>query len=333
MRRASGAWQRFWFEPQSTAGLAIIRIAVGFVTLGWGLSLLPDFEAFFSDHGVEPIAPVHPPTGSWDVLSVFPSYTVALVLYGALLLASLGLLVGYRTRLASVVVFVAVVSFEHRAPSIWNSGDSLLRILLFFLMLAPAGASFSADRWRVARDRFWEFPARAPWALRLIQVQISVLYLASVWLKLHGPFWRDGTAVSYAVRLQDFQRFPLPGPLTHSLLFSSLLTYWTLAVELMLGMLVWNRAARPLVLALGVLLHLGLGFNMRLGFFSETILVCYLAFLSPAAAQRVILATRDCVRRVRSRRPAPTPATPGQIARWSRPDSAGRRKAASDHSP
>jgi hypothetical protein len=37
--------------------------------------------------------------------------------------------------------------------------------------------------------------------------------------------------------------------------FSVALTYWTLAVELMLGMLVWNRTARPVVLALGVVLH------------------------------------------------------------------------------
>jgi uncharacterized membrane protein YphA (DoxX/SURF4 family) len=330
MRQINRTWQRFWFEPQSTAGLAIVRIAVGFLTFAWSLSLLPDLEAFFSGHGIEPIAPVHPPAGSWGVLNVLPGYTAALVLYGALLLASLCLLVGYRTRFASVVVFVAVVSFEHRAPSIWNSGDALLRILLFFLMLAPAGTSLSLDRRRTARDRFWEFPARAPWALRLIQIQISVLYLASAWLKLHGPSWRDGTAVSYALRLQDFQRFALPGPLNHSLLFSSLVTYWTLAVELMLGILVWNRAARPLVLSLGVLLHLGLGFNLRLGFFSETILVCYLAFLSPAAAERVIFAVCDRVRSTRRRLRGPTSETSRQIAWWLRSGRPRRAPQSSD---
>ncbi len=221
-----------------------------------------------------------------------------------MLAASLCLIVGFRTRLASVLVFVGVVSFEHRTPSIFNSGDGLLRNVLFFLMLAPAGASLSVDRLRQARDRFWEFPSRAPWALRLIQIQISVVYISSVWLKLHGPDWRNGTAVSYAARLQDFQRFVLPHALTHSLLFSSVMTYCTLAIELMIGILVWNRAARPLVLGLGVSLHFGLGFDLRLGFFSEIMVASYLAFLSPAMGERVVLAVRALVGRRRRPNPA-----------------------------
>src|SRR5262249_4135425 len=159
---------------------------------------------------------------------VFPSYGAAVALFVALLLASLCLTVGYRTRLASVVVFVAVLSFEHRTPSIFSSADALLRILCFFLMFAPAGASLSVDRWRIARDRFWEFPARAPWALRLVQIQISVMYLSTVWLKLHGSDWLNGTAVSLVARLEDFQRYAFPWSLSHSLLFSTVMTYWTL---------------------------------------------------------------------------------------------------------
>ena len=198
-------------------------------------------------------------------------------------------------RLASIVVFVGIVSFEHRAASIWNSGDGLLRNITFLLMFAPAGASLSVDRWRRAHDRFWEFPARAPWALRLVQIQLSAVYLGAVWLKLHAPAWLHGTAVSYAARLEDFPRFPLPNVFSHSPFFSSVLTYWTIAVELMVGILVWNRAARPLVLSLGVALHVTVGLNMELGFFSETMLAVYLAFLTPTFASACILALRDGV--------------------------------------
>ena len=148
MKRVADAWERFWFAPQPTSSLALFRIAIGIISFGWALSLVPDFHAFFSSEGVEPIAPVHPPAGVWGVLNTFPDYPVAVGLLLALLVASLCLTVGYRTRLASVVVFVAMLSFEHRAPSIWNSGDGLLLILCFFLMFAPAGASLSVDRWR-----------------------------------------------------------------------------------------------------------------------------------------------------------------------------------------
>jgi hypothetical protein len=308
VRRVADAWARFWFAPEPTSSLALFRIAIGFISFGWALSLVPDFHAFFSADGVEPVAPVLARPGGWGVLNTFPDYPVAVALLVALVVASLCLTVGYRTRLASVVVFVAVVSFERRAPSIWNSGDGLLQVLCFFLMFAPAGVSLSVDRWRNARDRFWEFPARAHWAVRLVQIQVSVVYLSSVWFKVNGTGWLDGTAVSFAMRLEDFQRYALPGVISDSLLVSSVMTYWTLAIELMIGILVWNRTARPYVLALGVGLHLVVGFNLRLGFFSETMLAAYLAFLSPAAATAVILACRDRLHVLAARRRAPEPA-------------------------
>jgi hypothetical protein len=169
--------------------------------------------------------------------------------------------------------------------------------MALFLMLAPAGASLSVDRWRTARDRFWEFPARAPWALRLMQVQLSALYLGSVWEKLHGAPWTHGTAVSYAMQIQDFQRFAAPALVTHSMLVSSVLSYLTLATELMIAILVWNKAARPLVLLLGVGLHMGIDLTLRIGFFSAAVLTLYLVFLSPAAASAGVLAVRDRVLR------------------------------------
>ena len=296
MKRATRAWERFWFAPTPTSTLALFRIAIGVISFAWALSLIPDLHAFFSSDGIEPIAPTHPALGAWGVLNAFPSYTAAVALLAALLIASCCLTIGYRTRLSNVVVFVGILSFEHRAPSIWNSGDGLLRILCFFLMLAPAGASLSVDRWRTARDRFWEFPTRAPWALRLVQIQVSVVYLSTVWFKLHGHDWLHGTAVSFAVRMEDLQRFPFPGGLGRSLLFSSVMSYWTIAIELMLGILVWNRAVRPYVLALGAGLHLLVGFNLRLGFFTETMLAAYVAFVSPAAAIAAVHAVRNRLR-------------------------------------
>ena len=298
MRTAGAAWNRFWFAPEPTSTLAIFRIAFGAIVFVWGLSLLPDFEAFFSAHGVQPIHSTGP--GVWGVLNLTDSYAVAVAVYVVLLASSLCVLVGYRTRLASVLLFVAIVSIDRRAPSIFNSGDGLVRCLAFSLVLAPAGASLSVDRWRKARDRFWEFPERAPWALRLVQIQVSIVYLTAVWEKLQGEPWLDGTAVSYALRLEDYERFAMPGALSQSLLVSGVMTYCTLVVELMLAVLVWNRAARPLVLALGVALHLGIAFHLRIGFFSETMLVAYLAFLTPAFASALVLAGRD---RLLQRRP------------------------------
>jgi hypothetical protein len=136
-------------------------------------------------------------------------------------------------------------------------------------------------------------------------VQVSILYLAAVWAKVRGVTWNDGTAVSYAFRIDDIARFPVPGFVTDSLVLANLLTYGTLAVELSIGILVWNRVLRPWVLLLGIGLHLGIDYAVRVGFFSYAVLVAYIAFIPPESAHSFILATRDRVARLTLPRWAP----------------------------
>jgi hypothetical protein len=293
--RIADAWERFWFAPEPTSTLALVRIAFGLVVIGWALALLADFSAWFGSDGV---VPHHPPAahGAWGPLGVVGGAGAAWICLVVLLVAAVCLVAGLRTRAAAALVFLGLLALERRDPFAFDSGDALLRITALYLALSPAGASLSLDRARRARERLWVFPARAPWALRLMQVQLSVLYLATAWTKLRGTTWNDGTAVSYALRLDDLERLPLPHLVTDSVLVANLMTYGTLAVELAIGVLVWNRRARPWVLGAGVALHLGIDYSIRVGFFTLAMLVLYLAFVPPDAATRVVLAARDRVR-------------------------------------
>ena len=54
MRRLWPAWRRFWFEPEETSTLALVRIAFGLVVLAWTLSLTGDIEEFFTGSGILP---------------------------------------------------------------------------------------------------------------------------------------------------------------------------------------------------------------------------------------------------------------------------------------
>jgi hypothetical protein len=296
----TGAWHRFWFRPEPTSTLALVRIAFGLVVLAWTLALLPDFFAWFGADGILPRQPGGV-RGAWGPLGPAASDGVLVASLIVLLLSSACLVVGYRTRAAAVLVFLGLLAFQRRDPWVFDSGDGLLRVIALYLALAPAGASLSLDRARHARDRFWEFPARAPWALRLMQVQLSVLYIATAWTKMRGTTWNDGTAVSYALRVGDLERFPVPHFVTDSVLIANFMTYGTLAIEVALGVLVWNRRARPWVLGLGVALHLGIDYSMRVGFFTAAILVLYIAFVPPETASRIVLAVRDRARPRRAR--------------------------------
>lgn len=294
----STAWERFWFRPQPTSTLALLRIAFGLLALAWTVSLSSDLDAFFGRTGLLPGQPTAP--GVWGVLAVFPSDLAVQILFGVLLCACIALTVGYQTRLAALLVFVGIMSLERRDPYVFNTGDGLMRLIAFYLMLAPAGAALSVDRWRQGH-RFWEFPRRSVWPLRLMQIQLSIIYLAGLWIKVQGTTWNNGTAVSYSMRISDLTRFPVPGFLTHSMLIANLMTFGTLAIELSLAILVWNRRLRPWILLVGVFLHLGIDYSIRVGFFSLAMLTLYIAFLNPEWAQTRLLAIGDRIERRRAR--------------------------------
>jgi hypothetical protein len=229
---------------------------------------------------------------SWSLLELFPSDTALVACFAGLVVAAACVLVGWHTRLATLAAFVLLLSFERRNLVVLNSADTLLRLFGLYLALAPAGAALSVDRWRRARDRFWEFPERAPWALRLLQLQVSILYLFTVWLKVQGETWNNGTAVSYSLRVTEVARFEVPAWISQSAVVSNLLTYGTLAVELSLALLIWNRRARPWVIAAGVALHLSIQATILVGLFSVTVFVGYLAFVPPETMARWLLALR-----------------------------------------
>ena len=305
LRRPANSWTTFWFTPTPATPLALLRIAFGLVSTGWTLSLLGNgnFAAFFHRDGILPDTNWHAAPSLWSVLRIWTTDNSANVLWVVLLIACILLTLGLFTRVAAVLVFIGIVSFERRNPFLFNSGDGLLRLLALFLVFAPAGAYLSLDRLRRSRDRFWEVPLVSSFAIRLMQVQLTALYLGSVWAKLSGASWNDGTAISYALRVEDLHRFALPGFLSSSQLIANLATYGTLAIESALAILVWNRRLRPWVLGAGVLLHLSISYGIRVGFFTLGVLTLYLAFLSPGAADRVVGFAKA---RLTRRRPMPS---------------------------
>jgi hypothetical protein len=137
-----------------------------------------------------------------------------------------------------------------------------------------------------------------------MQVQLSLIYLATVRVKMSGQAWPQGTAVSYALRLKDMLILPTPHWVSTNALLMNAATWGTLALELAIGILVWNRRLRPWVLAGGVVMHLLIMIAIGVGFFAPAMFVLYLAFLPPETVQqlpnnlkRVVRQTQTLLRR------------------------------------
>ncbi|EKF25348.1 vitamin K-dependent gamma-carboxylase family protein [Mycolicibacterium hassiacum DSM 44199] len=275
-------WREFFFTPQPTYTLGLVRIAFGLLALMWSIEVGQDLYDRF---GATRFVPkTSSPDYLWSIFQLFPSDDALMLGWIVLMAASVALIVGWHTRIAAILVFVLIMSFERQNPWIFNGGDALIRLEALFIALAPSGAALSLDE-RRRTGSFFSAQEREIWVLRLIQIQLSVIYLSTVIAKLRGETWQNGTAVSYALRLKDIQLIPVPESLVGSPLFSQTLTWGTLLIEAGIAILVWNRRWRLPVLLAGVVLHLSITLTLAIGFFSFAMFVLYLAFVPPERAE------------------------------------------------
>ena len=302
-------WDRFFFEPQSTAPMTLVRVVWGAVTAVWAVSLLPDIDPFFTEGALLYERDLR--DGSWNLLPHLGGQA-GLTICVLLLLASLSTMVGLKTRLSAAIAVLCLVVLQRGNSAIFNSGDLLLRLVGIAVVLSPCGLRWSVDAAIDRRRGHVRSLLRAPFGMRLLQLQLAVGYLLSAWTKTRGTTWEDGTAIARSLRIEDLQRFVAPDWLVQQELALRLLTWSTLAFEATFIVLVWPRRLRLWVLGTGVLLHLSIDVFLDIGFFSLAVYVAYLAFLPAELAGARAAPVRRRPQRARCRRATPEPSRSSQ---------------------
>lgn len=278
-------WNTFFFTAEPIYPLGLVRIGFGLAVVAWSLVLLPDLFAVF---GADGVTPEHPQINfQWSVFEIWPGDTALLVGWVLLLVSAIAMTVGWHSRVAAVLVFVVLQSFVRRGDYFFNAGDSILTVIALILALSSCGAALSLDQ-RRRTGSFWSAQTRAVWPVRLLQIQLSIIYLATVQAKLANKTWVDGSAVFYAWGADGrWALLPAPEWLAANAILINVLTWVTLLVELALAVLVWSRRCRFCVLAAGVVMHLTIMVNLNVAFFSIAMFVLYLAFVPWATVERL----------------------------------------------
>ncbi|WP_413586589.1 HTTM domain-containing protein [Bdellovibrio sp. HCB274] len=277
------AIQDFFFEPQPVEHLGLMRVLFGMLLIFNWYMIWSYLDVFWGVDGLVTLKTSLEYGSSWrfslfDLMPNDPRVPALLAIVN--LLAAIGVSLGLFTRTSMIVAYLTLLSFQNRNDFILNSGDIVLRNILFFMMFSAAGKAYSLDRW-ISRIRYGvTAPAMArPWAVRLIQIQFCVIYIATVLFKIKGNHWVDGTAVYVATRLDEFVRFPVP--LLNNLMIIKLMTWSTLIVEFAMGTLVWFKDLRYWVLLSGIGLHIGIEIVMSIPMFEWVMMVTMLALVDP----------------------------------------------------
>lgn len=272
------AW---WTEPVRAERLAALRIGVSLVLLLDVLwHYLPYAAEFLGANGLggpEVFAgPAADRIWDWSLPREIPYLGTPGILLSLWTASAVLLLVGAFSRFSALVAWLLAVSVHHFNPFVVNSGDNVRNTLLFYLMLCPCGTVWSVDAWWARRRVATPLPSYVyPWPLRLLFVQLVVLYFMTGLIKLVFPEWARGTAMHYHLANLAWTRWPyeqLPFLLTLAPFF----TWITLAWELGFPVLVFLAWTRQPALCLGVLFHLGTVFLFQLGPFPFYMLCFYL---------------------------------------------------------
>src|SRR5213078_4781146 len=126
--------------------------------------------------------------------------------------------------------------------------------------------------------------AQPPWAQRLMQIQLSVVYLGTLYWKLHGIAWIDGTAVYYVLSAAQFQH--AGGGIFIPLVLSRIATWGTLIIEFAAGTFIWIPRLRNVTIVAALLLHVGLEVMINVPLFQWLMIGSLLLFIDSADVRR-----------------------------------------------
>jgi hypothetical protein len=285
------AWTRFWFQSTPTTPLEIIRIGVAVAMLINYSLATPYLFTIWGDAGWIPYSSLfaddQEPWSQSLFYYLWAPWQLA-VLHGVFLFSCAALMLGWRAAWIKWIVLIGQISYANRNWVVIYGVDSILSCLLFVLCLAPIGKAISLDRVRAVRAaKLRALDVRppgyaSPWAgacIRLIQIQMAILFFFSAYNKMEGADWRAGVAVWKVFIHPDFYNRLMLDLFSAHYWLVIVATYAVLLIEFAYPFLIWQRRTRPYMLASAIFLHLQFGTWMGMPYFSFVMVMGHLSFL------------------------------------------------------
>jgi hypothetical protein len=292
----SDAWNSFWFRPRLPETLGLIRIFVGSVVLYTHLVWTVELSTFLGSDGLltsEYRQLLFGSSLAWSHLDWFPSPLALMVVHVLGLIVIAMFAAGIWSRWTSVLTALLVISYANRGTGALFGLDQINTFLCLYLAVGNCGGAFSVDAWLAFRrgqgagqggslaDTLTNI------ATRLIQIHMCVVYFFAAIGKLQGNTWFNGEAIWGALASYEYQTLDLTW-LANYMPIVALLTLGTLFWELFYVALIWPRLTRPIMLAIAVPIHLGIGICMGMLTFGLIMLAGNFAFVEPEWIRRTL---------------------------------------------
>jgi hypothetical protein len=297
----------FFWGPADPRTYALVRIALSLAALANLLQLWPVRYVYFASSGLIGIEATRTTALGHLYGSLFyvvSSRAGVTCFFLVAAVAMLGLGAGVAMRACAAVVWVWHLSYSDRAFPILHSWDALLRVYSLLVLVSPMGRVWSVAH--LLRPRPSDARAVPAYGLRLMQWQIVVVYVTTLWLKLPDEYWRNGQVCAY-FSLSFYSTTPDSTFLARHEWLSAVQTYLSLAIEGAVPWLLWVKSTRLVGFVAGFALHFAIAVMSILAIFSVCLIPGYLSFLDGDDIDR----TLAFARRQRARLLRLTPASNG----------------------
>ncbi|MEC4017441.1 HTTM domain-containing protein [Streptomyces sp. H27-D2] len=286
---------------------AALRIGYGFLYLVFLLREFPHRDEIWgpgSPWTPALAAELFSQTGWSSILTLSDSRPYFEACYALALVASALYMLGWRTRVLSVIFAVVVASFHSRAIFMTDGGDNLILLMAVYLCFTACGRRWSLDARRV-RIRVSADQAGQPstnrrtsnslsqlssarqhlttvmhnCAMLVIAAQVCLLYGSAGLYKVQGSYWDNGTALHYVLNLGLFRPWPALSLMVdrHQMLVV-IASYLTVLLQVALPFVLFSRA-KYVVLTMLLGMHLGIAVLMGLPLFSGAMVIADAVFL------------------------------------------------------
>lgn len=260
---------QFFFAKSDGTAEALFRIGYAVVLFVDLLGQYGKLELLHSNQGLFVGTPI-------DGL-----YTPFLVktIYFIWLATLLALVLGLWTRWCSLLNYgIIFYFFVLRGAFVGHGADWVYHSMGFYLMLMTSDRKFAVFK---SRPEGWG-NTQAMWPLRLAQINFLFIYFSAGVVKLFDPGWLDGSA------LELMFRHPLITYSTATWIASSkgilvLVTYLTILWQMSAPVALFSRRIRVFYVLTALFFHGMIAISMRVGWFSEIMVVSTLLFWNDLA--------------------------------------------------
>ena len=272
------AYSTYLEQAVSIAPLVVFRLIFG--ALMFGSTLRFWYLGWIEDHYLQAKMSFKYYGFEWvEVLSPTGMYA----LHGVMIVASLGILLGFCYRISAILFFLTFTYVELIDLTYYLNHYYFVNIVSFLLILVPANRHFSLD---VLRHPSLETTTTPRWTVLIFQLQLGIVYLFAGLAKLNYDWLINALPLKIWLPANDY--FPIIGGIFKLKITPYLFSWFGMLYDITIVFWLINPKMRPFAYISVVIFHILTGLLFQIGVFPVVMMGATWIFFSDNFHEKTI---------------------------------------------